>query len=106
MSDNQPVWQYPGWPEPPALHGDAGADVCVIGLGGSGLSCVGELLALGRSVVGLDAGPIGGGAAGSRFTNTNGPQLSASTGRRPYWALSKSRTPSNSGVCSSRPSRP
>lgn len=36
----------------------------VIGLGGSGLSCVDELLSLGRSVVGVDAGIVAGGAAG------------------------------------------
>jgi glycine/D-amino acid oxidase-like deaminating enzyme len=40
------------------------ADVCVVGLGGSGLTAVAELESLGASVVGLDAGPVGGGAAG------------------------------------------
>jgi gamma-glutamylputrescine oxidase len=38
--------------------------VCVVGLGGSGLTCVVELRRLGLRVVGLDAGLIGGGAAG------------------------------------------
>jgi gamma-glutamylputrescine oxidase len=36
----------------------------VVGLGGSGLTCVVELARLGLSVIGLDAGTIGGGAAG------------------------------------------
>ena len=50
--------------ELPALREEISADVCVIGLGGSGLSCVRELRRLGMSVVGLDAGSVGGGAAG------------------------------------------
>lgn len=49
----------------PALTGDVHADVCVVGLGGSGLTCIDELHALGAArVVGIDAGTIGGGAAG------------------------------------------
>ena len=46
------------------LEGDLETDVCVVGLGGSGLACVGELLRLGVPVVGLDAGQVAGGAAG------------------------------------------
>ena len=61
---NTPVWEDGTWAPLPALRGDAETDTCVIGLGGSGLSCVGELLRLGQRVVGLDAGMIGGGAAG------------------------------------------
>lgn len=61
---NVPVWDDSKWPGLPALEGDLEADVCVVGLGGSGLSAVGELLELGRRVVGLDAGPVAGGAAG------------------------------------------
>ena len=38
--------------------------MCVVGLGGSGLSAVVRLLEAGRSVVGIDARTIGGGAAG------------------------------------------
>lgn len=41
------------------------ADLCVIGLGGSGLSAVIEARALGRTVVGIDATCVAGGAAGS-----------------------------------------
>ena len=40
------------------------ADVCVIGLGGSGLAALEELGALGVSAVGVEAGTVGGGAAG------------------------------------------
>ncbi len=40
------------------------ADVCVIGLGGSGLAALAELTALGISAVGVDAGAVGAGAAG------------------------------------------
>jgi glycine/D-amino acid oxidase-like deaminating enzyme len=48
----------------PRLEGDLEAEICVVGLGGSGLAAIQELLRLGRSVVGLDAGPVAGGAAG------------------------------------------
>jgi len=40
------------------------ADVCVVGLGGSGLAAVDELLGSGATVVGVDAGCVAGGAAG------------------------------------------
>ncbi|HEY4137566.1 MAG TPA: FAD-binding oxidoreductase [Casimicrobiaceae bacterium] len=40
------------------------ADVCVIGLGGSGLACVHELLSIGKRVVGIDAATVAAGAAG------------------------------------------
>jgi glycine/D-amino acid oxidase-like deaminating enzyme len=61
---NVPVWERGGWAPLPRLTGDVTADVCVVGLGGSGLSCVGELRRLGASVVGIDAGAVAGGAAG------------------------------------------
>lgn len=48
----------------PVFEGEMRADVCVIGLGGSGLSCIHELLRLGQRVIGLDTGTVGGGAAG------------------------------------------
>jgi gamma-glutamylputrescine oxidase len=49
----------------PALPGDAEAEVCVIGLGGTGLSCITEALALGAtSVIGIDAVGVAAGAAG------------------------------------------
>ena len=59
-----PLWEDGGWTGLPALTGTVRADVCVVGLGGSGLSAVDELLERGASVAGVDAGPVGGGAAG------------------------------------------
>ena len=59
-----PVWDDGAWTPLPALAGPLRADVCVVGLGGSGLAAVDELLARGASVVGVDAGLIAGGAAG------------------------------------------
>ncbi len=62
--DNVPIWDTPGWASLPALRCAVTADVCVVGLGGSGLACIDELLTLGASVVGLDAGAVAGGGAG------------------------------------------
>ena len=60
-----PVWGDPdAWDNPSPLAGDVAADVCVVGLGGSGLAAVGAALEAGASVAGIDAGPIAGGAAG------------------------------------------
>ncbi len=64
MIDNQPVWDDAPWTPPPTLTGEVHADSCVIGLGGSGLTAIGELLARHLSVVGLDAIDVGAGAAG------------------------------------------
>lgn len=63
---NVPGWGHAEAPLAlPSLADDVDADVCVVGLGGSGLTCIHELLALGVGrVVGLDAGTTGGGAAG------------------------------------------
>ncbi|HYH81674.1 MAG TPA: FAD-binding oxidoreductase [Longimicrobium sp.] len=61
---NTPVWDDGGWAGLPRLRGDVTADVCVVGLGGSGLSAIGELRRLGASVVGVDAGTVAAGAAG------------------------------------------
>lgn len=63
-SPPEPVWEDHRWSALPPLRGEVDADVCVVGLGGSGLTCVEELLALGASVVGVDAGMVAGGAAG------------------------------------------
>ena len=70
-SDNVPVWATRDLasrgPRFPRLTSTLEADVCVIGLGGSGLACIAELLALGVSparIAGLDAQIVGGGAAG------------------------------------------
>jgi glycine/D-amino acid oxidase-like deaminating enzyme len=46
------------------LDGDVETDVCVVGLGGSGLTCISELRDAGVRVVGVDASSVGAGAAG------------------------------------------
>jgi gamma-glutamylputrescine oxidase len=61
---NIPVWDDEPWAGAPVLEGEHAADACVVGLGGSGLACIGELLARGCKVVGIDAGSVAGGAAG------------------------------------------
>ena len=58
------IWDDPGRKPNSPLHGDISADVCVIGLGGAGLAALGELTARGVKSAGVDAGAIGGGAAG------------------------------------------
>ena len=59
-----PLWEVELGPERPPLQGTMHTEVCVVGLGGSGLSCVRELRRLGAKVVGLEAGRVGWGAAG------------------------------------------
>jgi glycine/D-amino acid oxidase-like deaminating enzyme len=61
---NIPLWDDGGWVPHSALAERTSADVCVVGLGGSGLAAVLELLGQGASVVGIDAGIVAGGAAG------------------------------------------
>jgi glycine/D-amino acid oxidase-like deaminating enzyme len=59
-----PIWaDAPSLGLPP-LDGELAADVCVVGLGGSGLAAVRALTAIGKRVVGLDAGDVACGAAG------------------------------------------
>jgi glycine/D-amino acid oxidase-like deaminating enzyme len=60
----RPVWDVGVAPDLPRLEGTVDVDVCVVGLGGSGLACVGELMRLGAMVCGIEAGRVGGGAAG------------------------------------------
>jgi gamma-glutamylputrescine oxidase len=59
-----PLWDTGAVAPLPRLEGDVDVDVCVVGLGGSGLTCVRELLQLGVRVAGVEAGRVGGGAAG------------------------------------------
>lgn len=59
-----PVWDDGAWTSLPTLSGDVSADSCVIGLGGSGLTLIHELLGRDERVVGLDAIDVGAGAAG------------------------------------------
>lgn len=61
---NLPAWDDAPWTPLPPLEGDVTADVCVVGLGGSGLTAVAELRRRGARVVGLDAAHVGSGAAG------------------------------------------
>ena len=62
--NNIPVWD--DLTLAPSRRSELGpaTDVCVIGLGGSGLTAISELLALGRRVVGIDAADVAAGAAG------------------------------------------
>lgn len=61
---HQPVWEDRRGTPLPRLTGDAEADLCVVGLGGTGLSALREARALGQRVIGIDAGGVGGAAAG------------------------------------------
>jgi len=61
---NTPLWDDSEWTTLPRLEGVARADVCVVGLGGSGLAALEELHARGVRAVGLDAQTVGAGAAG------------------------------------------
>lgn len=61
---NSPVWDDRNWRPLPKLTGPVRADVCVVGLGASGLAAMEELLAQGVTAVGLEAFTPGAGAAG------------------------------------------
>ena len=61
---NIPVWDDRAWTPLPRLTGTVRADVCVVGLGGSGLAALEELGALGVNAIGVDAAAVGAGAAG------------------------------------------
>jgi gamma-glutamylputrescine oxidase len=62
---NTPVWDDdPQWQSPAPLYSDATCDVCVIGLGGSGLVALGALHDAGVDAIGIDAADVGAGAAG------------------------------------------
>jgi len=65
IAPNTPVWDdEPAWVPLAPLTGDASCDVCVIGLGGSGLMAVHALRAQAVDVMGIDAADVGAGAAG------------------------------------------
>lgn len=65
IAHNTPVWDdEPDWAPLPPLDGDAVCDVCVVGLGGSGLVVIRALRAQGVNVIGVDAHDAGAGAAG------------------------------------------
>jgi glycine/D-amino acid oxidase-like deaminating enzyme len=78
-------------PPRPALRDDLTADVCVIGLGGSGLAAVAAALDRGLSVVGLDDGRVAPGAAGRKGgILAPGPALGAAAGAR-RWGVAALR---------------
>src|SRR5262245_17869661 len=74
MSD--PAWDDKQWTALPHQSGTLRADVCVVGLGGSGLSAIHAFLDQGVNVIGVDAGHVASGAAGC-----NGGFLLAGTAR-------------------------
>jgi len=59
------AWNDRRWVALPPLRGVQRADVCVVGLGGSGLSAIHALLDHELTVIGIDAGSVAGGAAGA-----------------------------------------
>ncbi len=64
LEDNGPVWDAGGSLELGNLASDTTCDLCVVGLGGSGLSAVREATSRGLDVVGIDAAQVAAGAAG------------------------------------------
>lgn len=64
MLSNTPIWDDGQSLPLSPLDGDVETDVCVIGLGGSGLTALDELTTMGRRAVGIDARGIAPGAAG------------------------------------------
>ena len=62
---NDVIWNDSAWPALESLNHAVSCDVCVVGLGGSGLHAIHELLQHGVDVIGIDAGMVGSGAAGS-----------------------------------------
>ncbi len=63
-SVSTPIWHRTPPVALPELTEQLEADVCIIGLGGSGLACIRELVVAGRRVVGLDAVGVAAAAAG------------------------------------------
>lgn len=61
---NPSVWNDHQWSSLPSLEHDHSTEVCVVGLGGSGLSCLQELTRLGVSTIGIEARQVAAGAAG------------------------------------------
>lgn len=61
---NRPIWDDEAWERLPRVEGAVQAEVCVVGLGGSGLAALEELQSRGVDAVGVDAGEVGAGAAG------------------------------------------
>lgn len=64
VSMTNPIWDAGDWTPLPRLEGPAQVDVCVIGLGGSGLGALDNLAMRGIKAIGIDAHAVGSGAAG------------------------------------------
>ncbi len=62
---HEPIWADEQHEPLESLQGDIETDVCVVGLGGSGLAAVDTALRLNQRVVGIDAGRVANAAAGS-----------------------------------------
>ena len=62
---NDVMWNKKPWAAGPSLQSELRCDVCVIGLGASGLTALSYLSNHGVHAVGVDAGMVGAGAAGS-----------------------------------------
>lgn len=58
-----PIW-INDWVTPRPLKENATCDVCVVGLGASGLTAIIELASAGFKVIGIDRVDVGAGAAG------------------------------------------
>ena len=65
FSINDVYWNAQPWPSGPSVQHSLECDVCVIGLGASGLTALTHLHTAGLRVIGIDAGMVGVGAAGS-----------------------------------------
>jgi gamma-glutamylputrescine oxidase len=63
-SPNIPVWSDGNALGLPPLRGEVWADTVVVGLGASGLAAVLDLLGRKKTVIGIEAGSVGSGAAG------------------------------------------
>ena len=62
---NDVIWNDESWTACESLQRNITCDVCVVGLGGSGLAAIELFAAHGVNVIGIDAGMVGGAAAGS-----------------------------------------
>lgn len=64
IASNRALWDDGAPATYPRLQGRVDVDACVVGLGASGLACIDELRRSGLTVAGVDAGTVGGAAAG------------------------------------------